>query len=80
MNYLISGGGHLTVQFYWFVVITFAIAGAAMLVFAKPLERYSQTSWGGFRGPHSARFYRIVGAIWLLISLLLLAPAILTRL
>ena len=79
VDHLISGSGHLTVQLYWFVVTTFAVTGAAMVVFAKPFERYSQTSWGGFRGLHSARFYRIVGAIWLLISVLLLAPVILHR-
>jgi hypothetical protein len=56
VDHLISGGGHLTVQLYRFVVITLAVTGAAMVVFAKPFESYSQTSWGGFGGPCSARF------------------------
>lgn len=47
-----------------------------MLLFAKPFERYSSRAWN-LRGPHSVRFYRILGTIWLLIAVVLAIPAIL---
>lgn len=75
-EYLISGSAHFTPQLYLFMVLGFAIAGAAMVILAKPFETRSQTT---SRGPHSARFYRIVGSIYILVALGLTAPALLGR-
>jgi ABC-type arginine transport system permease subunit len=53
------------------IAAMFAITGLAMIVFAVPFETMSQTSAWNRTGPHSARFYRIMGVLWLLIALVI---------
>jgi hypothetical protein len=63
-------GLHLAVAFsntsrelIWMILmVTFGLSGIAMLIFAKPFERFSYRYPLWNRGEsHSARFYRIMG-------------------
>jgi tryptophan-rich sensory protein len=66
-------------EYIWILCIfAFGLSGGAMLFFARPFERFGQKrpEWS-FTRPHSATFYRVMGAIWLLIALVMAVPAIL---
>ncbi len=59
-------------------MVTLGLSGIAMLIFAKPFESlsYRYPSWNR-GGPHSARFYRIMGTIWVLIAAVMAVPVVL---
>jgi hypothetical protein len=65
----------------WTILIgIIGLSGAAMLLFAKPFEGYSHRPDALNRGgPHSVRFYRVMGAIWLVIAALIALPLIAFR-
>jgi hypothetical protein len=65
--------------FVWMILmVTLGLSGIAMLIFAKPFEilSYRYPSWNR-GGPHSARSYRIMGTIWVLIAAVMAVPVIL---
>ncbi len=49
-----------------------------MMLFARPFESFGQKrpEWS-FTRPRSASFFRVMGAIWLLIAVVMAVPAIL---
>ncbi len=62
----------------WIVImVTFGLSGVAMLIFAKPFESLSYRYPLLNRGEsHSARFYRIMGTIWVLIAAVMAVPVV----
>lgn len=75
---LLISDGQLGNAIWIFAIFAFGLSGAAMLVFAQPFDDFSHRHPGWTRGgPHSARFYRVMGTIWLLIAFLLAIPVIL---
>lgn len=50
------------------IAALFAVTGLAMIIFARPFERFSQRPEWNRGGPHSARFYRTMGILWLVIA------------
>jgi magnesium-transporting ATPase (P-type) len=62
----------------WMILmITLGLSGIAMLIFAKPFEVFSYRYPLWNRGEsHSARFYRIMGTIWVLIAAVMAVPVV----
>ncbi len=61
-----------------FLTAAFGVSGIAMLVFAKPFESFSYRYPLWNRGEsHSARFYRIMGTVWVLIAAVMAVPVVL---
>jgi hypothetical protein len=77
--YLISGGTTLPLEFFWILfMVTLGLTGGAMLLFAKPFESfgYRHSEWNR-GGPRSAKFYRVMGTLWVLIAVVMAVPVIL---
>jgi hypothetical protein len=65
-------------ELIWMILtVTFGLSGVAMLIFAKPFESmsYRHPEWTR-GGSHSARFYRVMGTIWVMIAAVMAVPVV----
>jgi hypothetical protein len=76
--YLAVAFSNTSPQLIWMILmVTFGLSGIAMLIFAKPFESlsYRYPLWNR-GGPHRARFYRIMGTVWVLIAAVMAVPVV----
>jgi hypothetical protein len=62
----------------WMILmITFGLSGVALLIFAKPFASMSSRYPEWTRsGSHSARFYRVMGTVWVTIAAVMAVPVV----
>ena len=59
------------------LMVTFGLSGVALLIFAKPFASmsYRYPQWTR-SGAHSARYYRVMGTIWVTVAAVMAVPVV----